>query len=96
MVPIKIWMHQRLDEHGQLAEDEYLRCTVNLVEISEGQDEIIARWPYFAKRPITRERYTAMVEAIRTAEMTDLDSPLLHPRQPISEEKRKELITNAR
>lgn len=54
--PAMIWMEQPVDENGDLAGDEALRCRVN------GKDrDPREEWTWLAKRPITRQTYMMLM-----------------------------------
>lgn len=71
-VPASISLHREIDEIGQLASDETVRCEIN-GEIRDAERE----WVWLAKNPIPRSEYLALKELqAQHPEMAATHAPL--------------------
>jgi hypothetical protein len=77
-VPVRIWYDFTLDDNGELASDEVLKCEV---DGKPADPETV--WTYVAKRTISKAEFQFLGSLSAYAKARDPDEPLAQPRKPI-------------
>lgn len=77
-VPVRIWLHQEVDEAGELAADAYFCCDVDGKPADPEQ-----HWLFACMQPIAETDYTHLLRLSRYAKKHDDREPLANPRKAI-------------
>lgn len=79
IVPARIWLHQEIDEDGELVGPEILRC-----EVAGKERDPDEEWMYLADSPITQAEYDFRVADASWCRAHAMDSPEANPTLRVS------------
>lgn len=81
-MPVRIYLHQALDESGELTEPEEIRC-----EVAGKVRDPVDQWTWVCAEPITKQQYDYMMAVKAWAEQHASDQPEANPYEKIDHNK---------
>ena len=73
-VPVAIWMHQPVDDDGELTDQEALKCTV----LGKERDPF-ELWTWVCGDPISKNEYHFILDSIHWAKKNEPHTPEANP-----------------
>lgn len=77
-VPAKIWMHQPVDEDGELVGEEELQC-----EVDGQRRDPAAEWSYLSAHPVPESEFKFLTDNREWADNYAPHEPYANPTQPV-------------